>query len=444
MTGMETDFKTDFESLEPSDLRFGDAESPEPAGLPPAAADFPEPAGKTPAKRRLFRPALAMLALVGAISAGVWLYARPPGLAATRVASTSPSESAIDAASASAPAAVAPSSETTEDSSGWAIKLREVDEVRRLLHVKKDAILRVQQDYRYGILELEEETKHLLKQARIDSLVLARKNSEVDLLLQNIQRRQMYSEALAQPLQWIDAASEELLYLKRRASIDLLVAAVAEGIDMQRHLYDMDLALQKFQPTASRLAIHPGPMTAASLDVIAKRLIEQSKLMQVVPGDDRNREIVAEVCSGNLTAAGELSRLSLKGARCLAESDAKQLFLNRVTELTPLAAQKLSEWPGEWLCLNGLAKLQADVAAHLFAWQGAWISLNGLGELSVEAGQHVAGWNGRQLELMGLHSPFSAEHLMRWEAAGGRLFVPDTLRRAIDLAVGKAPGNSDS
>jgi hypothetical protein len=115
-----------------------------------------------------------------------------------------------------------------------------------------------------------------------------------------------------------------------------------------------------------------------------------------------------------------------------------------LTELTPLAAQKLSEWPGEWLCLNGLARLDADVARHLFAWQGAWISLNGLGEMSVEAGQYVAGWRGRQLELMGLHRPLAAEHLLQWEAAGGRLFVSDGLRRVIGPAVGQPVENSDS
>jgi hypothetical protein len=186
-------------------------------------------------------------------------------------------------------------------------------------------------------------------------------------------------------------------------------------------------------------------MAGPSLEAVAKRLIEQAKLTGVTPNDERNQEIVEEVCSGNLTRAGQLSKLSLKGSRCLAESTAKQLFLNRLTEISPLAAQKLAEWPGDWLCLNGLSKLDADVAARLCAWQGSWMSLNGLRELSAEAGKQMAGWNGRQLELMGLlHGSSGIDYLVQWEAAGGRLFVPEPLRRTIDPAVGNASGNSDS
>jgi hypothetical protein len=95
--------------------------------------------------------------------------------------------------------------------------------------------------------------------------------------------------------------------------------------------------------------------------------------------------------------------------------------------------------------LNGLSKLDADVAARLFAWQGSWISLNGLRELSVEAGKQMAAWNGRQLELMGLlQRSVGIDYVVQWEAAGGRLFVPETLRRTIDPAVGSPSGNTDS
>lgn len=438
---METEAKTDFEPLEPTDLSFGEAGSQQAAALAPAAAESAQPAGAIAAKRRFSRPAWVLLVLGAVMGAGVWLAARPPQQASSRVAPPSPAESAIREEGKPPAAAAASSPSAVEDSNGWAVQLREVDDLRRLLYAKKEAILRVKQEHEYGILELEEETQGLLKQARIDSPALARKHHEIDLLLQTIQRRLRYRAALDAPLQWLEAASEELLYLKRRASIDLLVAEAAEGIDMQLHSSAIDLALQKYQPDPPRLSIHPGSVAVPSLDAIAKRLMEQTRRMAPDPAGDRNQQITAEVCSGNLTAAGELTRLSLRAARCLAESGAKQLFLNRLTELTPLAARKLSEWPGEWLCLNGLAGLDADAARHLFAWPGAWISLNGIGELSAGAGPHVAGWRGRQLELMGLHSPLAAEHLLQWEAAGGRLFVSDRLRRAIGPAVGQPVEN---
>jgi hypothetical protein len=444
----ENDFKTDIDLLEPIDLSAGDAPSPESAEQTDGNAASPEPAvhpgSPPPVKRRKLLLALAALAVGCATAVGVWLYARPSPLASPVAELASSADEATDSEKEPGPSGAARSPASFEGSNGWAAKLRDVDELRRLLESKRNEISKIKQGYQYGIFELEDETRRLMRQARIDSLVLARKNSEIELLLKNIQRRQIYSETLERSMQWMDAASEELLYMKRRASVDALVATLAEGIDLQRHLNELDLALKKFQPTPSRLLIDPRSIATPSMEATARRLIEQSKLMAVSSSDDRNQEIVAEVCSGNVMRAGELSKLSLKAARCLAESTAKQLFLNRLTELSPLAAQKLAEWPGEWLCLNGLSKLDADVAARLFAWQGSWISLNGLRELSVEAGKQAAGWNGRQLELMGLHQPFGIEYLVHWQAAGGRLFVPEALRRSIDPAVGNASGNSDS
>jgi hypothetical protein len=454
---METDFKTDVDLTEPIDPSAEEVVALEPDGQPSemTAAEEPlaQPSGETasPAptappspNRRMLPTALAALAVGCAIAVGIWLYARSSQPLSPAVGLSSPVERIADIENKDGGSDAAWGSGSPEDSNGLGAKLREVDELRQLLQSKKHEVLKIKQEYQYGIFELEDEARRLLKQARIDSLVLARKNGEIELLLQNIQRRQIFSETLERSMQGLDAAGEELLYLKRRASIDLLVAALADGLDMQRHLSELDQALQKFQPTASRLAVDPRSIAPPSVDVVAKRLMEQAKLMGVTPNDDRNQEIVEEVCSGNVMRAGELSKLSLKGARCLAESTAKQLFLNRLTEISPLVAQKLAEWPGEWLSLNGLSRLDADVAARLFAWQGSWISLNGLRELSVEAGKRMAGWNGHQLELMGLHHLMGIGHLAQWEAAGGRLFVPESLRPTIGPVVGNASGNSDS
>lgn len=456
-TVMETEFKTDVDLLEPIDLSTEEVVSLEPAGQPSgktaSAEPVEQPSGETastaptalpPAKRRVWPPALAALAVGCAMAVGAWLYTRSPQPESPAVGLPAAVERAADSEKKDGGSDAAWGSASPEGANGLGAKLREADELRRLLQSKKHEILKIKQNYQYGIFELEDEARRLLKQAWVDSSVPARKNREIELLLQNIQRRLIYCETLEKSMQWLDAAGEELFYLKRRASIDLLVAPLADDIDMQRHLNELDQALEKFQPTASRLAVDPTSIAAPSVDAIAKRLIEQAKLMGVTPNDERNQEIVEEVCSGNVMRAGELTRLSLKGARCLAESTAKQLFLNRLTELSPLVAQKLAEWPGEWLCLNGLSRLDADAAARLSAWQGSWISLNGLKELTVEAGRQMAGWNGRQLELMGLHHSFGIEHLVQWEAGGRRLFVPETLRRTIDPVAGNASGNLDS
>ena len=62
------------------------------------------------------------------------------------------------------------------------------------------------------------------------------------------------------------------------------------------------------------------------------------------------------------------------------------------------------------------------------------MSLNGLSELPDAAAACLAGWKGRQLELMGLRKTAGIEYLAKWEASGGRLFVPENIRQQIESA----------
>lgn len=117
---------------------------------------------------------------------------------------------------------------------------------------------------------------------------------------------------------------------------------------------------------------------------------------------------------------------------------ASDLFLNNVTEISPGAARQLINWSGSWICLNGVRALSPRAAHYLFQWDGNWISLNGLTEFPVEIGEALLQWEGRQLELMGLQyiedfpEKIAFEYLARWERAGGKLFVPKSVRKKIN------------
>jgi hypothetical protein len=167
------------------------------------------------------------------------------------------------------------------------------------------------------------------------------------------------------------------------------------------------------------------------MDVIWKRLAEQVKLTTVSIDDQQDQEIIDEVCSGYLGRLSELTNLTLRAARCLAESGSMELFMNRLSRISPAPGKILCEWPGQWLCLNGISRLSPDFAGQLAGWSGDRISLNGLSELPVDTAAALAGWNGRHLELMGLSKFNGVEHLARWEAAGGRLYVPDAIRKEM-------------
>jgi hypothetical protein len=389
----------------------------------------------TPVKRAMpvIGPVLKMACCIAVlcIAVGIWLYMRQPpsepAAAQMQVvqAPTIPLEDLRPTRSEPGPAAV-------YEPFTWEAKLQEVDALRQTLLSKKEEILQLQQNYQYGVLEVEEEAARLIKRTGIDTPSQALKHRQLDLAFKSIQRRQAYRDGLEKPLRWIELGSEELLYLKRRAIIDLQLKEIAEHIDFKSNMTDIESAISKYQPTAERLAVGIPAQVSASMEVIWKRLAEQAKLAAASAEDQQDQEIIGEVCSGHMGRLSELTHLTLRAARCLAESGAMELFMNRLSRISPAAAKKLCEWPGQWLCLNGINRLPPEVASRLAGWAGERISLNGLTELPVEAAAALAGWKGRQLELMGLRKTAWMEHLARWEASGGKLYVPDGIRKELE------------
>lgn len=397
-----------------------------------AEPNLPNTSPRTSARTRKPIKAAGGVILVLAIAAGAWLYTRYSYPQPSADQPRSVAEEVVVALEKPS-SDLTPPAPITDGYFAWEAKLRDMDTLRQALLAKKEEILRLQQNYQYGIRELEEEAARLIRRGGFDVLPQALKNRQFELALQSIQRRHSYHDALARPLHWIDLGSEELLYLQRRAFFDLQLKEIAEHIDMNIHMTDIDSALIKYQPTPEKLSITPSLPLQPSLEVIWRRLAEQARLVVNSPDDQRDQEIIAEICSGSVGRLSELSSLTLKGARCLAESGAKQLFLNRLNGLSPDAARKLCEWPGEWLCLNGITRLSPELASQVFAWPGQWMSLNGLNEVSVEAAKYLVGWKGRQLELMGLRKATGIEFMSQWEVSGGRLFVPDDIRREIEM-----------
>jgi hypothetical protein len=401
------------------------------------------PAGRTSAGIRVALKAACGIGAVLAVAGGIWLYWHRSQSAPAAAWSRTASEQAISAEDLR-PTLPAQGPPEAGEHFAWEAKLREVDALRQALLAKKDEILQLQQTYHYGVLELEEEAARLIKRTGIDGPAPALKNRQLELALQSLQRRQAYRDSLAKPLRWIELGSEELLYLKRRTVFDLQLKEIAEGIDMKSNMADIDSALARYQPTAEKLAMGSPAQANASMEMIWKRLAEQARQAVISAEDQRDQEIVAEVCSGNLGRLSELTNLTLRAARCLAESGAMELFMNRLIQASPAAAQKLCEWPGQWLCLNGFTRLSPELARHLFGWPGERISLNGLSEVPAEAAAYLAGWKGRHLELMGLRKATGIECLARWEASGGKLYVPDGFRKEIESyrRTGRPPTNA--
>jgi hypothetical protein len=331
-------------------------------------------------------------------------------------------------------------SKQTETSGVFDAKIREISTLRDSLLRKREEILELKRDYQKGIDELEKEISDEMQREGISTFLQAMNNGGVEFGLQTIQRRQSYIRKLERPLNWILEACEELLYLKRQTMVDLQVAEIASGIDLNRHMQQMNAAAEKYKLTADKLALDLSNTQPESLETIWER-IEYNRLKnataQYLP---QNQVISEQICRGDFGLLAELTEISAKTAGCIAGMQGSGLFLNGMTELTPAAARILFQWKGSWICLNGLKVLSPRVARDLFQWNGNWISLNGLAEFPAEIGEALLQWNGTQLELMGLQytadSPekIGIEFLAQWERSGGKLFVPDDVRKKIDAS----------
>jgi hypothetical protein len=317
-------------------------------------------------------------------------------------------------------------------------KIKEISMLREALLRKKEEIGQLKKYYQEGIEELEREIFDEMRSAKIDTFLQALENKRIEFGLRTIQRRHAYMRQLDRPSEWIYKACEELLFLKRRAMVDLQVAEVASGIDMNMHMRHMNTAIEKYRPTADRLAVDMTDAQRESLENVWEQIQIRNLQISNSHASSKNRVISEQVCSGIFKRVAELSEISVDAAKCIAEMPGSDLFLNDLSEISPRAAKYLFQWKGSWLCLNGFKAISPRVANYLFQWGGGWISLNGLTEFPAEIGQILLQWQGKQLELMGLRytngsfDNIGIEYLIQWERSGGKLFVPQEVREKID------------
>jgi len=327
---------------------------------------------------------------------------------------------------------------TPKSSSIYDAKIEEVTALRDRLLLKQEEVMQLKKQYQEGIEELEKEISDELQKGESNTFLQAMENNSIAFKLRTIQRRQAYIQQLEKPSKWIYQACEELLYIKRRTLMDLQVAEIAGGIDMNKHVRHINAAVRKYQPAADKLAPEMTNAQLEPLEAIWQRIQEKTQQYAPVRAQSKNQIISEQICTGNFNRLTELSEISDETARCITEMHASDLFLNGLSEISPGAAKQLFHWKGSWICLNGVRALSPRAAHYLFQWDGNWISLNGLAEFPAEIGEILLQWDGRQLELMGLQyleefpARIALEYLVRWESAGGKLFVPQSVRKKID------------
>ena len=329
-------------------------------------------------------------------------------------------------------------------SSIYSTKIEEITALRDSLLHKQEEVTRLKKHYQDGIEELQKEISDELQKGEANTFLQAMGNDAIAFSLKTIQRRQAYIHQLEKPSRWIYQAREELLYIKRRTIIDIQVAEIAGGIDLNEHMRHINAAIRKYQPAAEKLAPDMTNAQLEPLEIIWERIQNKTQLYVSVRSHSKNQIISEQICTGNFNRLTELSEISAETARCITELKGSDLFLNSVAEISPGAAKQLIQWKGSWVCLNGVRALSPRAAHYLFQWDGNWISLNGLTEFPVEIGETLLQWDGHQLELMGLQyvedfpTRIALDYLARWERSGGKLFVPEDVRKKIDEMQGES------
>jgi len=317
-------------------------------------------------------------------------------------------------------------------------KLEEAERLRNDLLQKKEEIYKLKLYYRNGIVELMDQIRHEMQKDSISSLPQALKNKRIELNLRTIQRRQAYIQELEKPNQWVHNGSEELLFLKRKVLLDLQIAEIASGIDLDRHMRYVNAAIQKYQLSGEKLAVGNYTSNFTPLETIWSQIQNQQAAKSHTSVSHKDENIIAEICSGDFKRVAELSTMTARAAKCLSQMNGSDLFLNGLKQLAPDEAKYLSQWPGNWICLNSVNTLSPAVARYLFKWEGSWISLNGLTEFPPELTLYLMEWKGNQLELMGLNyhkknpDPKALKYLALWETMGGKLFVSEGVRKEME------------
>lgn len=175
--------------------------------------------------------------------------------------------------------------------------------------------------------------------------------------LSTIQRRRVYIHKLDAPYTRLLAGNEALLYIRRLTEIDMAVAPYVGGLGTGRLLKRIDGEIDTHQLTNEKLLVSGGEFKAPGLESLWKEAIARrnargkqghgSQGGDVRPVADvklSNSEIWEQICSGQPANKYRLTELSSEAAACLAAWEGKELFLNRLTTLTPVR-------PGH--CLTG-------------------------------------------------------------------------------------------
>jgi len=303
---------------------------------------------------------------------------------------------------------------------------------RQQINNKIQEIIDLKAHYQKGIQEEQFRIRAELKIKPARSLEIAQTNNHINLSIRAIQRRMVYIAKLDTPLQRLEAASEDLLYLERRTQFFKTLNQWISGPSIPEYKQEITIRIATHLKVTTELTVDDiqidPPSIASVWDDLQSGINKgESTVANEQKRNDQDQKINREICKGQYDRKYLLTVLSAETAQCLTQWSGKDLYLNGLTELSPQVAKILVQWPGEWLSLNGIKEISVDTAKYLSQWHGKRLSLNGLEKLSAQATAQLSRWQGEQLEMIGLTA------IGRWENYATRLYLSENLRRKLQM-----------
>jgi soluble lytic murein transglycosylase-like protein len=168
---------------------------------------------------------------------------------------------------------------------------------------KKNEISELIRYYQIGINELEKQIVQEMQKKQITSYSRGVRIKRVELGLRTIQRRRVYIRKLKKSNLWVKSGSEKLLYLKRKIQFDIQLIDIAGGINLGRHMKQLNAAILKYRPTAEKLATKLPDADILPLETIWSRIIKPKANTAQTPVGTADQGLLKQIIDSDFSKA---------------------------------------------------------------------------------------------------------------------------------------------
>jgi hypothetical protein len=182
------------------------------------------------------------------------------------------------------------------------------------LRARSDSIKELIAYYQKGVLDEQDKIGSVLARLKTNDLKKALRDNRISLSMQAIQRRKVYQAKLAVPLGKLEALSEELLYLERKARLLTILSSGISALSEQAFEQEVASALERQSQESANLSIDHIEAESPAYDFIWGEVLKRMKEKGQASAartilTDKAREIGSTICRGDFDDMGLLTAI---------------------------------------------------------------------------------------------------------------------------------------